>query len=109
YETFSACKSTWLIHLKKIGIIYCNSAAACTEAVADTAIWLILSTFRKFSWSVIAARSGDPNRFLDAHRNIAVASNNPNGFSLGIIGLGNIGYRVAQKATTALQMKILYN
>jgi lactate dehydrogenase-like 2-hydroxyacid dehydrogenase len=82
---------------------------ACTEAVADAAIWLILSTFRKFSWSAIAARSGDAKRFLNAHRNIAVASNNPNGFSLGIIGLGKIGYRVAQKAKTAFQMKILYN
>ncbi|ORY61387.1 D-isomer specific 2-hydroxyacid dehydrogenase [Pseudomassariella vexata] len=96
--------------LARRGIIYCNAAAACTESVADAAIWLILSVFRLFSWSAIAARSGDPEQFMDANRNLAPVSRNPNaGFSLGIIGFGRIGQRIAKKAHAAFDMRILYN
>ncbi|KAE9972580.1 hypothetical protein BLS_002221 [Venturia inaequalis] len=91
------------------GIIYCNSAPACTESVADAAIWLILSGFRKFTWSAMAARSLDTAKFTDAHQNIAAVTHNPAGHSLGIIGLGKIGYRIAQKAKLAFGMRILYN
>ncbi|TKA67029.1 hypothetical protein B0A49_07165 [Cryomyces minteri] len=91
------------------GIVYCNAAAACTESVADAAIWLILSTFRAFSWSSTAARSLSVPRFQDANRNIAAVTHNPNGYALGIVGLGKIGYRIAQKASVAFGMKILYN
>ncbi|KAF2755141.1 NAD(P)-binding protein [Pseudovirgaria hyperparasitica] len=95
--------------LAERGIVYCNAAAACTESVADAAIWLILSSFRKFTWSARAARSCSVEQFKDANQNIAAVTHNPNGFSLGVIGLGRIGYRIAQKATAALEMKILYN
>ena len=30
-----------------LGIVYCNAAAACTESVADVAIYLIISAFRR--------------------------------------------------------------
>jgi len=95
--------------LAQRGIVYCNSAPACTESVADAAIWLILTTFRKFTWSSQAARSLDVAKFRDAHQNIASQTHNPNGFNLGIIGLGRIGYRIAQKAKGAFEMNILYN
>lgn len=95
--------------LAKRGITYCNAAAACTESVADAAIWLIISVFRQLSWSSIAARSGSSEQFLDAQRNLAPVSRNPRGFSLGIIGFGRIGQRIAEKAYKALDMKILYN
>ncbi|KAK4997246.1 hypothetical protein LTR66_003308 [Elasticomyces elasticus] len=95
--------------LAKRGILYCNAAAACTESVADAAIWLILSTFRAFTWSSLAARSLNVEKFRDANRNIAAVTHNPNGLSLGIIGLGKIGYRIAQKAHSAFDMRILYN
>lgn len=91
------------------GVTYCNAAAACTESVADTAIWLILSTFRLFSWSALAARSGSPEQFADANKNLAAVTRNPNGLSLGIIGYGRIGRRIAEKAHLAMNMKILYN
>ncbi|OBR02342.1 D-isomer specific 2-hydroxyacid dehydrogenase [Colletotrichum higginsianum IMI 349063] len=91
------------------GIVYCNAAAACTESVADGAIWLILSTFRLFSWSSAAARSGDPDQFVDANKNLGAVSRNPNGFTLGIIGFGRIGRRIAEKAHRSFDMKILYN
>jgi lactate dehydrogenase-like 2-hydroxyacid dehydrogenase len=95
--------------LAKRGIIYCNAGAACTESVADGAIWLLLSTFRAFTWSHTAARSCDPARFSDAQKNIAANTFNPNGHSLGIIGLGKIGFRIAQKAHQSFGMHILYN
>lgn len=77
--------------------------------MADAAIWLILSTFRAFTWSHTAARSCDPARFSDAQKNIAANTFNPNGHSLGIIGLGKIGFRIAQKAHQSFGMRILYN
>jgi lactate dehydrogenase-like 2-hydroxyacid dehydrogenase len=95
--------------LAQRGIIYCNSAPACTESVADAAIWLILSTFRRFTWSSLAARSTDPARFKSAHEDIPGRTNNPNGFKLGIIGLGRIGFRIAQKAKLAFEMNVLYH
>lgn len=95
--------------LAKSGIIYCNAAAACTESVADAAIWLILSTFRLFSWSAQAARSGDIEQFKDANRNTAAVTHNPNGSTLGIIGLGRIGFRIAEKVSNSFGMRILYN
>lgn len=91
------------------GIIYCNSAPACTESVADAAIVLILSTFRAFVWSFLGARSCDPDQFRNANQNIAALTHNPNGRILGIIGLGKIGYRIAQKVSTAFEMKIWYH
>ena len=97
-----------LSRLAARGILYCNAAAACTESVADVAIWLILSTFRLLSWSSTAARSGSAARFTDAQKNIAAVTHNPREYSLGIIGLGNIGLCIAQKASGAFGMKILY-
>ncbi|KAI0476358.1 D-isomer specific 2-hydroxyacid dehydrogenase [Xylariaceae sp. FL0804] len=91
------------------GVVYCNAAAACTESVADAGLWLILSTFRLFSWSGPAARSCDPARFADANRNLAAATRNPQRHVLGIIGFGRIGRRIAEKAHRALEMRIVYN
>ncbi|KAF7521898.1 hypothetical protein PCG10_007842 [Penicillium crustosum] len=95
--------------LAKKGVTYCNAAAACTESVADAAIWLIISTFRLFSWSHIAARAVDADAFVDANRNLAMVSHNPNGHTLGIIGFGQIGRRTAEKAFLAMNMKIHYH
>jgi lactate dehydrogenase-like 2-hydroxyacid dehydrogenase len=77
--------------------------------VADAAIWLIISVFRNLSWSSTAARSGSAEQFVDANKNLAPVSRNPSGFSLGVIGFGRIGRRIAEKAYKALDMKILYN
>lgn len=94
--------------LAERGTIYCNSASACTESVADAAIVLILSCYRAIPWSFLAARSCDADQFRDANQNIAAVTHNPNGSVLGIIGLGRIGLRIAEKASTAFEMKIAY-
>lgn len=102
-------KNATLTNTSNLGVVYCNAAAACTESVADAALWLIISTFRLFSWSAMAARSLDPNQFVDANKNLAPVSLNPKGHTLGIIGFGQIGRRTAEKAYLALNMKVLYH
>lgn len=92
-----------------IGIFYCNGAAASSEAVADMAIYHIISVFRNMVWTQLAARSGDPDQFLDAHKYATMTAHNPRGQKLGIIGLGNIGYAIAQKAFAAFGMEIHYH
>jgi lactate dehydrogenase-like 2-hydroxyacid dehydrogenase len=69
---------------------------------------LILSCYRAFAWSFLAARSCDPDQFRDANQNIAAVTHNPNGSTLGIVGLGRIGMRVAEKAKRGFEMQIAY-
>jgi lactate dehydrogenase-like 2-hydroxyacid dehydrogenase len=47
--------------------------------------------------------------FQDCHTHAAALSHNPRGHSLGIIGLGNIGFEIARKAYLAFGMKIKYH
>ncbi|TAQ84277.1 hypothetical protein B7494_g7397 [Chlorociboria aeruginascens] len=89
------------------GIVYCNSASASSEAVADFAIFLILATFRNLNWCTTSARSS-PSEFTSCHTHAAAISHNPRGHSLGIIGLGNIGFSIAHKAHLAFGMQIKY-
>ncbi|KAJ6102552.1 hypothetical protein N7486_004979 [Penicillium sp. IBT 16267x] len=94
--------------LAEHGIIYCNGAQASSEAVADMAIFHIISVFRNMQWSMDGARSGDPTLWLEAHQNTAFTAHNPQTQILGIIGLGNIGYTIARKAYACFGMKIYY-
>ena len=91
------------------GILYCNGAHASTESVADMALYHIISVFRHMTWSALAARSNNSAEWITAHQNVPFASHNPRGHTLGIIGLGNIGYAIAQKVRVALGMKIIYH
>lgn len=59
--------------------------------------------------SHLAARSLSAVQFNDAHYNLPVRSHNPRGHTLGIIGLGDIGFAIAKKVEAALGMRILYN
>lgn len=90
------------------GILYCNGASASSEAVADMALYHILSVFRNIQWSNMAARAGDADAFLDAHRNVPPGAHNPQGHVLGIVGFGNIGQRIGAKAARGLEMRIAY-
>lgn len=90
------------------GILYCNGALASSEAVADMALYHILSVFRNLQWSNTAGRSGDPDAWMDAHINAQFTARNPQGHILGLVGLGNIGYCIATKAYRALDMRIIY-
>ncbi|KAK8067298.1 hypothetical protein PG997_014045 [Apiospora hydei] len=95
--------------LGRRGIWYANGAGASDEAVSDTGLYMILSVFRNFTRSQLAARTCDPERFNEAHRLIATISANPRGHILGLVGLGRISKRLAQKARAALGMEIHYH
>ncbi|PYI04403.1 hypothetical protein BO78DRAFT_449749 [Aspergillus sclerotiicarbonarius CBS 121057] len=69
---------------------------------------MILSVLRNFTASQLAARSGDTERFLACHRELAGRSQNPRGKVLGLVGLGRIGGLVARKARLGLGMEVVY-
>ena len=45
--------------MAEAGILYCNGAAASSEAVADMALYHIISVFRNMQWSNMAARGSE--------------------------------------------------
>lgn len=94
--------------MAEAGILYCNGAAASSEAVADMALYHIISVFRNMQWSNMAAR-GSADEFRDAHAQTQLTAHNPRGHILGLIGLGNIGYQIAVKAYKALGVRIAYH
>lgn len=71
------------------------------------ALLLILASFRLTSYAEWGARSGDPQIFDDVHLEIGKKARNPNGKTLGCLGLGSIQREVARKAK-ALGMHICY-
>jgi len=73
------------------------------------ALYHIISVFRCMTISHLAARSLSAVQFNDAHYNLPARSHNPRGHTLGIIGLGDIGFAIAKKVKAALGMMILYN
>lgn len=94
---------------QSIGVLYCNSRGASTEAVAIMALYHIISVFRCMTHSQLAARSLSPTQFNDAHYNLPARSHNPFGHVLGVIGLGDIGFAIAKKVKASFGMQILYN
>lgn len=80
------------------GIWYANSAGAPDEAVADTALYMILSVFRNFTHQQLAARTADPAIFTQTTKLIGNISHNPGGHVLGIVGLGSISKKLVKRA-----------
>ncbi|KAF0322357.1 putative d-mandelate dehydrogenase [Colletotrichum asianum] len=87
------------------GITYANCPDTCTEAVANTALHLILNSFRYFTLAEHLARN---DRWLESRR-IGTMAVDPAGKILGIVGMGDIGIAIARKAALALDMKIHYH
>ncbi|GAA5867436.1 hypothetical protein JCM3774_002903 [Rhodotorula dairenensis] len=89
------------------GIAFANSRGAGDTATSDVGLFLILATFRLTSYAEWGARTGDPRIFHDVHLDIATKARNPNGKTLGCVGLGAIQREIARKAK-ALGMEICY-
>lgn len=89
--------------LTKMGISYCNTPDTCTEAVANTALYLILSSYRYFTFAEHCARND-----WNLSRSLGMKAVDPLGTTLGIVGLGDIGARIATKAALGLGMKLCY-
>jgi hypothetical protein len=65
------------------GIVYCNTPNACTEAVANTAVSLVLDTFRMLTYAQWCARND-----WDKSRELGLVAQDPGGE-----GAGNCGAR----------------
>lgn len=85
------------------GIWYCNTPDACTEAVANTALSLVLDSFRYLSFAQWCARND-----WEASRSIGLKAVDPYGKAVGIVGLGDIGLAIARKCEAAFQMGVHY-
>jgi lactate dehydrogenase-like 2-hydroxyacid dehydrogenase len=88
---------------KKRGIIVTNTPDVLNEAVADTAIALVLNTVRKYPQSEVYLRAGNW-----ASRGPYPLSTDIGGKTLGVLGLGRIGEAIAKRAL-ACGMKIRYH
>ncbi|EFX05291.1 glyoxylate reductase [Grosmannia clavigera kw1407] len=87
------------------GIVYANAPDTCTEAVANTALFLVLNVFRYFSLAEHAVRA---DRWFDS-RQVGPVAIDPVGQVLGIVGMGDIGLAIARKAALGLGMRIHYH
>ncbi|KAF3762594.1 hypothetical protein M406DRAFT_341787 [Cryphonectria parasitica EP155] len=90
--------------LTRQGIAYANTPNTNTEAVANTALHLILNTYRYFTFAEHCARTE-----WGASREIGTIAVDPCGQVLGVVGMGHIGLAIAQKAAAALSMKVHYH
>ncbi|HYL90393.1 MAG TPA: 2-hydroxyacid dehydrogenase [Burkholderiales bacterium] len=88
---------------KKRGIIVTNTPDVLNEAVADTALALVLNTVRRFPQSEVYLRAGNW-----AARGPYPLTTDAGGKVLGILGLGRIGEAIARRAL-ACGMRIRYH
>ena len=82
----------------KHGVMVCNVPDYGIEEVADTAFSHILSLYRQTTFLYEGLRKGVDLGSYDALISAAGASHRIRGSTLGLIGLGNIGMAVAQRA-----------
>ena len=85
----------------KAGILVCNQSGANKEAVAEHAVGLMLAISKKIMETDRAIRKENN---IERFRYIGTELL---GKTIGIIGLGNIGSRVAEICTTAFRMTVL--
>jgi D-3-phosphoglycerate dehydrogenase / 2-oxoglutarate reductase len=85
----------------KAGILVCNQSGANREAVAEHAVGLMLALSKKI---MEADRSIRKESGIDRFRYLGTELL---GKTIGIIGLGNIGSRVAEICKTAFRMTVL--
>ena len=92
-----------ILALTARGIWYCNTPNACTEAVANTALSLVLDSFRYLSYAQWCARHD-----WQQSRDLGLEAVDPCGKVIGIVGLGDIGLAIARKCEAALGMEVHY-
>jgi glyoxylate reductase len=89
----------------ELGIPIGNTPGVLSDATADIALLLILATSRKaFYMSQTIQRGGWG--FFEPTVNLGI---NIRGKTLGIFGLGKIGFELARRAVAAFDMKIIYH
>jgi D-3-phosphoglycerate dehydrogenase len=83
------------------GVIICNVAGVNANSVVELDFGLILDIARRIGAHNRLMRDGGWGR-VEVERQVEIR-----GSTIGIVGLGNIGSRMAQFATHALNMKVL--
>ncbi|CDR47117.1 CYFA0S29e00166g1_1 [Cyberlindnera fabianii] len=92
-------------YLTSRNVVFCNSPDSCTRATADVGVFLILNAFRYLTLAEHCVRT--PGKYYDSQE-IANIADDPNGKTLGIVGLGDIGILVA-KTCQSLGMRVVYH
>ncbi|HEY5368005.1 MAG TPA: D-glycerate dehydrogenase [Hanamia sp.] len=89
----------------KLKIPIGNTPGVVSAATADTAFLLMLAVSRKAFYQYRRIMNGDWN-FFEPTANLGIELY---GKTLGIYGLGNIGFELAKRCVGAYNMKVLYN
>lgn len=90
---------------KTLGIPVGNTPGVLSGATADTAFLLMLAVSRKAFFMHKEILKGNWN-FWDPTANLGIELN---GKTLGILGLGKIGFELAKKCIGAYDMKVIYH
>lgn len=69
---------------------------------------MVISTFRHLPWCMSAATSGRAAEYRDCHLGAPGQSHNLRGRALGIVGMGNVGQRVAARGRHGFGMEMHY-
>ncbi len=88
-----------------LGIPIGNTPGVLSNATADTAFLLILATSRKAFYLHKTIQNGDWG-FFEPTANLGIEIR---GKTLGIFGLGKIGFELAKRCATAFEMNIIYH
>jgi len=91
-----------LAALRERGVVLTNSRGSLTEAVADTAHWLVTAAMRDYGRAAAWARDG---RWMHGD---APFGHDLQGATLGIVGFGAIGAALARRAQAA-GMRVIYS
>lgn len=92
------------IKAKELGITVTNTPDVLTEATAEGTVALILATIRNFRAAQHLIDEGKWTRF----ESMLLLGTELKGKTLGMIGLGRIGARVAEICEQGFGMKVLY-
>jgi len=89
----------------RLGIPVGNTPDVLSEATADIAFGLMIATSRKMFWLYKSILRGEWKYFTpNAHLGIELA-----GKTLGIFGMGRIGFEMAKRCKGAYSMPIIYH
>jgi glyoxylate reductase len=94
-----------IVSATKMRIPIGNTPAVLSNATADTAFLLILATSRKAFYMHKTIQKGDWG-FFEPTVNLGIEIR---GKTLGIYGLGKIGFELAKRCASAFEMKIIYH